>query len=37
LTALVLSGVSDEETVNQYPFKPTFVAQDLTKLITTIS
>jgi len=37
LTALVLSGVSDEETVNQYPFKPTFVAQDLTQLITTIS
>ena len=33
LTGLVLTGVSDENTINDFHFKPTFVAQSLTDLI----
>ena len=33
LTALVLSGVSTESTMNVFDYKPTYIAQDLTKLV----
>jgi NagD protein len=36
LTGLVLSGVADETSVENFPFKPTFVAQDLKQLINSI-
>lgn len=37
LTALVLTGVSDENTVNDYPFKPTYIASSLTDLLSDLS
>lgn len=33
LTALVLTGVADESTVRNYPYKPTYIAPDLSQLI----
>jgi 4-nitrophenyl phosphatase len=33
LTALVLSGVADESTLDSYQYKPTFIAADFTQLI----
>jgi 4-nitrophenyl phosphatase len=32
-TALLLSGVSDEDTIRAFNFQPTYIAQDLTQLI----
>ena len=37
LTGLVLTGVSDENAVDDFPFKPTYVAQSLTDLINELS
>ena len=36
-TGLVLTGVSDENTVKNFPFKPTYVATSLTDLVTELS
>jgi 4-nitrophenyl phosphatase len=36
-TALVLTGVSDETTVDDYPFKPTILSPSLTELINDLS
>ena len=36
-TALVLTGVSDETTVDHYPFKPTILSPSLTELINDLS
>jgi 4-nitrophenyl phosphatase len=33
LTALVLTGVADESTVKNYPYKPTYIASNLSQLI----
>jgi NagD protein len=37
LTGLVLTGVSDENAIDDFPFKPTYVAQSLTDLINELS
>lgn len=36
LTALVLTGVADEASVNNFPFKPTYIAPSLAQLLETL-
>jgi ribonucleotide monophosphatase NagD (HAD superfamily) len=37
LTALVLSGVTSESTLNSFEYKPTYVAQNVSQLVDTLS
>jgi 4-nitrophenyl phosphatase len=37
LTALVLSGVSSESTLESFDYKPTYIAQDISQLIETLT